>query len=495
MFKYQIGYFCVNTYYCPMKFLSTILLSVFTVFVSHAQEYQVNLSAPQYHEGIAYLTYYYGKNMNIADSAVIGANGETVFQGQKKLSPGIYSVVLPGKRISFDFLVSEEQHINVMIKDSANPIASAVVSGSKENIPFREYQKFVTEKGTALEHERQAYLASKTKADSSLHENNYIKLNRELNNFRDSIITGFPESMLAVLFKTMKEPEVLHKNPRTSQDSTENYYYYKEHYWDGVTFRDDRIIRTPFFIPKLERYFRQVINQNADSVIRESDYLILLSRTNQPMYQFLLNWFTDEYFQPKVMGQDKVFVHLFEKYHSQGISTWLNEKQHKAISDRAYMVMSNLIGEPAAPLLMTDLSGKETPLYQVKSDFTVVSFWDPNCGHCRTEMPVLDSIYQAKWKAEGVKIYAVLTDNAAKDKWKSFIDEHRFNDWVNVYESDKQEKAVEASNKPSYRQLYDVIQTPTIYLLDKEKRIIAKKLTIQQMDDLIDTKLKNDKQK
>jgi hypothetical protein len=36
-----------------------------------------------------------------------------------------------------------------------------------------------------------------------------------------------------------------------------------------------------------------------------------------------------------------------------------------------------------------------------------------------------------------------------------------------------------------------VIQTPTIYLLDKDKKIIAKKLTLEQIDDLLDVKIKN----
>ena len=57
------------------------------------------------------------------------------------------------------------------------------------------------------------------------------------------------------------------------------------------------------------------------------------------------------------MGQDAVFVHLFEKYHSKGVSSWLNEKQMTAISNRAYMLMSNLIGEQAADLEMVDSSG------------------------------------------------------------------------------------------------------------------------------------------
>ncbi len=476
----------------------TFVTAVFFIFClqsTYSQKFTVTVRSPQFQSGIAYLTYYYGKNMNVADSGAFDTNGSVIFQGDKELDPGVYSIVFPGKRASFDFLIGGEQHVSILVKDTANPVMTSVVSGSKENILFKRYQEFVAVKGTGLEKERAAFMKSTTREDSTFHEKNYAILNRELNAYRDSIMKEYPESMLAVLLKTMKEPSIPNQHPATKSDTLANYQYYKQHYWDGVTFRDARIIRTPFFLPKIERYFRQVIDQNPDSLIKESDYLILLSRTSQPMYQFLINWFTDEYYQPKVMGQDKVFVHLFEKYHSKGISTWLNDKQHKAISERAYMVMSNLIGEPAAQLTMTDVSGKVTQLYSIRSPFTVISFWDPNCGHCQKEMPVLDSMYQKKWKNEGVKIFGVLTDNQAKDKWMAFIREHKLNDWVNVYESDAQHRAVETAKSPAFQQLYDVIQTPTFYLLDNEKRIIAKKLTLEQMDDLITQKLKSGAQK
>jgi len=191
------------------------------------------------------------------------------------------------------------------------------------------------------------------------------------------------------------------------------------------------------------------------------------------------------------MGQDAVFVHLFEKYHSKGVSNWLNEKQMTAISNRAYMLMSNLIGEQAANLEMTDTSGNTSTLYDVKSGYIVICFWDPTCGHCQIEVPRLDSIYQAKWKNEGVKMYGVLSEAHEKEKWKQFINEHHLQDWINVYQTDEQKKAIEDAKQPSYKQLYDVVQTPTLYLLDKDKRIIAKKLTLEQMDEVLQVKIKN----
>ena len=251
---------------------------------------------------------------------------------------------------------------------------------------------------------------------------------------------------------------------------------------------DDRIIRTPFFQPKIERYYRDLVPQDPDSIIADLDYKLLLARSSDEMYKFLLNWSTDEYINPKIMGLDKVFVHLFNKYHSKGLTPWLNEKQMETISRRAYMQMANLIGEQAANLNMLDISGQPVNLYDVKGQFTVVVFWDPTCGHCKQEIPKIDSIYRASWKARGVKIFAVLTEDKLTD-WKQYINEHNLTDWTHAYETKAMADAILAAQKPGFRQLYDVISTPTIFLLDSEKRIIGKKLTWSQVDDLMQVKM------
>ncbi|HYE53889.1 MAG TPA: hypothetical protein VD996_03570, partial [Chitinophagaceae bacterium] len=54
--------------------------------------------------------------------------------------------------------------------------------------------------------------------------------------------------------------------------------------------------------------------------------------------------------------------------------------------------------------------------------------------------------------------------------------------------TDAQKNADLAAGKPLYRQLYDVYQTPVLYLLDKDKRIIAKKLNHIQIDEVIKLK-------
>ncbi|MEX1203575.1 MAG: thioredoxin-like domain-containing protein [Ferruginibacter sp.] len=469
---------------------TTLLYLFITGFVfTNAQTYKVTLQS-NYSSGIAYLTHYLGSSLNVDDSAAVNNKGVAIFQGNKKLPSGIYAVVFPGKKLTADFLIGEEQVLN--IEADSNNILKMKVTGSKEHDLFFEYQQYVASKGKLLNEERQAYMNAKTAADSSLHEQNYSRYNNELNAYRASIILDKPTSMMAIILNAMRESPLPTKAPVTKQDSIDNYQFYKSHYWDGISFMDDCVVRTPFFKTKLERYYRDVMPQAPDSIIKDVDYKLLLARSSPEMYKYLLNWLTDEYINPKYMGQDAIFVHLFNKYHSKGVSSWLNEKQMDAITNRAYMLMSNLVGEPAANLELLDTANKVTPLYNITADYTIVAFWDPNCGHCKEEIPRLDSFYRAIWKQKKIKIYAVMTEYDT-EAWKIFINKHQLADWTNVHHTIKMVKDDADAQRPSFKQLYDITQTPTLYLLDKEKRILAKKLTLEQMNDFLFVKL-NDSQ-
>jgi thiol-disulfide isomerase/thioredoxin len=460
--------------------------------ISKKSKFTVKFKTNSFKEGVAFLCFHMGKNLNIEDSAAMRPDGTAQFSSGETSPGGIYAIVFPGKRQTFDFFISSNDSLITLSADT-NTLPEYTINGAPENEQFIDYQKFVSIKGGQLQAERMAYTGSKNGADSALHLDNFNRFNKELNDYRDSVMKNYPTGMMTAMLYAMKDPELPIKKPITRQDTIDNYQYYKKHYWDGVTFMDDRVLRTPFFLPKLERYYREIMPPSADSIIQDIDYKLLFARNAPEMYKFLLNWYTDEYINPKFMGQDAVFVHLFEKYHSKGLTSWLNEKQMETISRRAYMQMSNLIGIKASDLDMVDSTGKARNLYGVNGEFTLVVFWDPTCGHCKEEIPRIDSIYRASWKAKGLRVYSVLSDNDKKNEWVTFVKEKKLVDWVHVYETKEMEKIVSDSQKPSFRQLYDVIQTPTIFLLDKEKRIIGKKLGVDQLNELIKAKLSNKK--
>ncbi|MEO5649863.1 MAG: DUF4369 domain-containing protein, partial [Ginsengibacter sp.] len=222
-----------------MKIIFSLLLWLLSFSFAYAQGFKTTLESPDYKSGLAYLTYYYGKNMNVEDSAVVNSKGVAIFQKKEKIPPGVYSIVFPGKNKFYDFLVDKGQNITIKA-DTTDLINKTTVEGSNENILFQQYQKFAAAKGALMQKEMEAFKSSPSKRDSALHEKKYNELNGELNNFRGEIIAKNPGSMLAAILTSMKEPKGLNTHPVTRQDSIDNYQYYKKHYWDGITFMDDR---------------------------------------------------------------------------------------------------------------------------------------------------------------------------------------------------------------------------------------------------------------
>jgi thiol-disulfide isomerase/thioredoxin len=468
----------------------------FLFFISAAgfgqQGHHINLMLKPYKNSLIYLAYYYGKLKAVADSTTLDDNSKGAFSGKEKLPGGIYLVVSPKKEILFEVLIDSEQHFSISA-DTLDIVHTLTFTGSPDNKTFQDYTALASKNGKAITDLQKGFAQAKSKQDSAVTIDKIKKLNQEIQDYRDGIEKKYPTSLLATLFTTMKDPVIppADKQPGGKYDTAFAYRYYKSHYWDGVTFTDERIVRTPIFEPKLEKYYRDLVPHIADSINKEVDWMLLYARTSKELFKYLLVHFVQKYVNPEYMGEDAVFVHLFNKFINTGQAEFFTEKYRKFLNDRAYSMMANLIGEPAANLEMVDSLNKPAPLYGVNANFIVVCFWDPTCSHCKEEVPRLDSIYQAKWKAEGVKMYGVMVDGG-KANWERFIQEHHL-DWIHVYETKEQHDAVEAAGKPGYKQLYDVYQTPTLFLLDKDKRIIAKQLSYLQFDKLITLKLNKTK--
>ena len=477
-----------------MKKLFLILSLFFSFFTLYAQTgYQIKIGMKPFRNEKLYLAYYYGKMKAIADSAKLDAVGNGVFKGKQSLPGGIYFIVSPKKEILFEVLLDKPQHFSITA-DTSNLPFTVKFTGSTVNTQFQSYTNFAARTGKSIQNTLDEYKSATTAKDSAAIAAKVKKLNDRMQQYRDSIITRSPNTVLATLFKAIREPEIppAAKHPGGKYDSNYAYRYYKDHFWDGITFNDERLVRTPFFEPKLEKYYRELVPPHADSIKKEVDAMLLEARTSKEMFKYLLVHFVQKYINPEYMGQDAVFVHLFEKYINTGQADFFTTQYKEFATKRAYSLMANLIGKPAANLEMTDTSGKAVSLYSIQAPYTVVCFWDPACSHCKEVVPKVDSFYKAKWKKMGVKIFAVKVDGTRED-WLKFIHTHDLRDWVHVFQPVADQEKEVAAGKPGFRQLYDVYQTPMLYLLDKEKRIIAKKLTYNQIDEVIALKSKSQK--
>jgi hypothetical protein len=473
------------------KWLTAIVFVLIGISVKAQNAYQIKVTLKPFTKGYLYLGHHFGKKQYLIDSAKLNAKSEAIFSGKEKLPGGVYLVVYPQKNGWFEMLVDKQQQFSV-IADTVQRSKNVQFINSPDNSLFKGYQDFSYEKGTAISLQYKKLAEAKTAADSSAIRSRIASLNKELQDYRENFTKQHPEHMLSAIFRLLKEPVVpdASKHPGGKYDSAYAYQYFKSHYWDGISFADERLIRTPVFLPKLEKYFTEVLPQEPDSLIKAADEILNVAQRNKESFKVILSTLTDKYINPTYMGQDKVFVHLFQRYYVTGQADyWMSEKYKKFLFDRGYSLMANVIGDPAANMDLIDTSGKATPLYKVQAVYTIICFWDPTCGHCQVEVPKLDSLFQQKWKAQGIQMYGVMTDGG-KEAWLKYIREHNLKDWVHVYQSQEMKDADYAAGRPNFRQLYDVYQTPMLYLLDKEKHIIAKKLNYEQLNDFLDFKLK-----
>jgi hypothetical protein len=477
-----------------MKRIVLFLFS-FGLFCANGQTggYEIKVTFRPYKNKYIYLGHYFGaKQYPIIDSVLLDNNSVGIFKGNKILGRGIYLLGYPDKNGFFEILMDFNQRFSITV-DSTQPGGVIRFQNSPYNTEFLAYQKFMSEKGQSITDTKNRLAVAKNKADSSVANDQLKDLDKSVAAYRDSLIKKNKNGVLGRLLKGMEEPEVppASQHPGGKYDTLYAYNYYKSRYWEGVDFWDDLFARTTFFEGKLDKYFENVVAPSADSVIKEIDRMLAYASISPDMNRFLLVKFINRYYTQKYMWEDRVFVHLYEKYLSGKQYPWLSANGRKMITDRAYSLMANIFGSPAADIELPDSTGKNISLYSIQSPYTIVCFWDATCGHCQETLPKIDSIYNAKWKASGVQIYSVSKETTGTlTNWKTFVKDHNLLGWTNVFYSKAMEESRIKNNIPGYSQLYDVQTFPTLYLLDKDKRIIAKKLTYLQMDDILDLKLK-----
>lgn len=452
--------------------------------IAQKSGYELKFNIEGCSEGTAILAYYYGDKQYIKDSTKIDANGSFVFSGEESLDQGIYITVMPPDNKYFEVIVDEDQQFSMNSK-YASPIKSMKVNGSDENKRFYEYLNFLNKQKAKSEpytkqvqalQEKDSLGYQETPEFEKLKEKMAV-IDEEVKDYKNKFIEDYPSALLTKVFLASKDPDVpeppVLENGKV--DSTFTWRYFKDHYWDFVDFADDRIIRTPVYHNKLKRFMTKTVVQVPDSIIKEASILVEKTRKSPELFKYTVFWITSHFETSKQMGMDAVFVHMAKNYYMTGQAFWADSTTIAKIGDRAKKLEFSLIGKVAPNLLMKDTSGVFQILHSIQKDYTIAYFWDPECGHCKKVTPKVKDFYD-KFKDElDVEIYAVCTNSDEKESWLKYIKDNELN-WINVEDPEQ---------KTAYKYLYDIYSTPVIYLLDKDKKIIAKRIGAEDLENFI----------
>ena len=424
------------------------------------------------------LAHYFGSTQYIPkDTARVDKAGNMVFEGKKSLPQGLYMVVAPFRGRYIQVLVTDNQQFSFET-DTANIVKTMTFTGSKDNDVFYAYQKQMIK----LSDEAQAINVQKQMrndaASAAMSNKQLSDLQKQANDYRSQFMKENAGTFAVKLFKASADPDVppAPKAANGRPDSAWVFNYYKSHFWDDFDFADERFVRTQLLQTKVDRYMKELTVQQPDSLIKEADFLVnkAIAGKNKEMKYYTIYYITSQYEQPKVIGTEALFVHMFEKYYATGIMSVSDSSTLKAIGERVAAMKPNLVGKTMIPPVISDTLKRPINFSAIKADYTVVFFYSPTCGHCRESAPKLQKFVDA-YKGKGVEVVVIAIDQSPEE-WKKFIKEFKLSNAINGYDF---------TNRTDYRRQYDVFTTPTVNVLDKNKKILAHKLPAEQIEDFI----------
>lgn len=213
-------------------------------------------------------------------------------------------------------------------------------------------------------------------------------------------------------------------------------------FWDGIEHFDGPTDDNPLFAAQIDYYFDNMVSPLPDSITLEINRLIVRTENNTDLRDFILWHLLERYHHPEYMSQDQVFVFLYDEYFSKLEIKNLNATNLALIQEKAERLRKLALFRPAPAIHIEGID-----LQAIKSEYTVLFFYDHDCEVCRQEMQDLDSVTE---RHPEITVFAI-DMNTEDISFNVLYD------------------------------LYDIETTPLLYVLDRDKRIIAKKIQARQI--------------
>lgn len=422
------------------------------------------------------IAYHYSGKHYISDTVMLNEKGYGVLKGEEHKPKGVYLAVLPSLNNKyFEFLISD-QHFKVKTTKAALG-TNMVYTNSPENDIFNsDMLEMADLRAQSAKLKTELDEAKGKKKDEVKAE--MEELNKSYLAKREKIMEDYPDFFYTDLLGLMKEiniPEPPKKANGELVDSSFGWKYWKKHYWDYTDFSEEGILRTPIYHNKLMDFMSKRTEPIQDSVITSCHLVLERAKANDEVFKYTLVNLLNKYANSKIMGDDAVYVELIDTYYKNGLAPWTDSAQLAKMIERANALAPLLIGKTSPDLTMraSDLK-TQIRLHDLPSDYTIVFVWDPECGHCKKAIPHIKKFYDTYGKEKNIMVYAISTINYEQaEEWKEFIKEKDLT-WTNV---------ADPYHETPFRKVYDISSTPQVYVLDKDKKIIAKRIGAQQLEE------------
>lgn len=289
-------------------------------------------------------------------------------------------------------------------------------------------------------------------------------------NTLDSLEKMYPNTLAIRIFKAYQTPFI-----SSGMSKDERLSFLRQHYFDRMDFTDTSLLRTTVFPNKAISYLSLYSNNRLSQKQLEMEFIkavtIMLSATsvNTEVYKFFLDY----------------LVGGFDKYHFDEVITYIAEnfqdpyscedqKRKSSLQKKLENFKKIAIGKQAPEFSLPDTKGNQIPLSALTAEYTLIVFYSIDCQHCRDMMPRLKTLYDNQ-RPRKFEILAISLDTN-RTAWLDFIQTGKYN-WINI--SDLMGFSGPVAD------LYNIYATPSIFLLDRDKKIIAKPISFRDLDQVL----------
>ncbi len=443
--------------------------------------HRISIEVSEYEEPYILLGYYMGNRSYIHDTLRVNQNGLYVASGEEALTPGLYLVILPPENNYVDIVVAPgDQHFDVSLH-SRDLNKTLQVKGSASNDRFLEYTRFLAEQRDVVKQFQTAKEHAGSAEDKEVMEQKIKEINDKVAAFQEKFLSHDPGNYVTRLIRATIDVVVPEPDDESLSEEDKQwwkYYYYRNHYWDNFDPGDPEMLRTPIMFNKINTYIERVTQRNPDSINASLDLVLeKMEKTAPESFRFYLIHYINEFARSNIVGMDAVYVHLVKNYYESGRAHWADPEQIERMVDNANKLEPLLIGRVAPDLVMEDKNGKQWQLHDIDAEYTILYFWDPDCGHCKRSAPQLSAFFE-EFADRGVKIFSVCSKLTTQvpECWES-VKEFGFDGFINV---------ADAYHRSRYRMIYDLKSFPVLYVLNRDKIIVSKRIGVEQLKEVIE---------
>lgn len=469
-----------------ISFVCSLLITCSLAFSQSKTGFELSVKLKNYPDSlnnVLLLGRYYGNNQYITDTAQYDAKTKKyVFKSNEPKEGGLYLLISADKRFT-EIIIDKDQKFGI---ETSYPYLSdgIVFINSPENKLYQDFAEAGKANYIAMDSVQKLYKAAKDSNNEALVK----KLSAEMSdlyakfeNHKVNFSKEHSDHLMALIFTAQQEIDVP-EAPADIPDSLKQdwrYQYYKTHYFDNIDLCDDRLLRTPIFHQRFENYIDKVLPQHPDSLKYGIEKIIEKTRCSKELFKYTVWYPVDKYQRSEIIGHDAIWVYLAEKYYLSGDAYWTSESIIENFAKRIKRVKPLLIGNTPAEFMCPDTSiGSEkenwVSVFSSPKKYTVVVFWEMSCGHCKKALPKLLDIYHKFGKELDMEVIAINKDTDT-EAWKKYIREQNF-DWINLNGK---------TATMDYNDAWDITSTPTIYVIDRDRRIVTKRIDPEHIEPFI----------